>query len=369
MPISSAYSFSQRSLVLARREPVAGVGTRHRVPLVADAARGRCTTTPGSSTTSPPLRLEDVRRQLGGLGVLHRRRGVLGPGVAAVAAPAAVEEAVGARRRRGRDRRPCSRRPSPCPDRGQDRRRARPGSAPGGLGRRLRRSRRRRRSGDHRRGAAAPSTGVKPAGGSRTAPATQPEPGWPPVTVNGIQPAGRAAVVHPPPASRRRSASPAAVVVSAQHRRRPAAQRGSAAIVSGRHRRRAGGPTAASARPAARRGRTGIGLADDADGAVHGALGGPQAPVRVDRPCPRACGSRRGRAGTEPSELPLSPIHPICWPAVTRAPATMPGSEPPRPVVGAVVGAGRVVVHVVHVVLASPRRRGWRRRSRRSGGR
>ena len=136
-------------LVLPRREPVARV-RRHGVPLgadghVADVPRHR------DRRDVAAVAGEDVRRQLGRLGVLHRGRGVLRPGVAAVAAPAAVEEAVRARRRRGRHRHRVVAARLHRPDRRQDR---------AELGRDRRRqlrlerdacSRRRRRSGGRRR--------------------------------------------------------------------------------------------------------------------------------------------------------------------------------------------------------------------------
>ena len=115
-------------LVLPRRQPVAGVRARHRVPLgadgdVADVPRHR------DRRHVAAVAAEDVRGQLGGLGVLHRRRRVLGPGVPAVAAPAAVEEPVGARRRRRRDRHRVVAAGLHRPDRRQDRAELGAGSA------------------------------------------------------------------------------------------------------------------------------------------------------------------------------------------------------------------------------------------------
>ena len=55
--------------------------------------------------------------------------------------------------------------------------------------------------------------------------------------------------------------------------------------------------------------------------------------------------------GTEPSALPLSPIQASSSPAAHPDPGSDAGGEPPRAVVGTVVGARRVVVDVVEVVL------------------
>ena len=93
----------------------------------------------------------------------------------------------------------------------------------------------------------------------------------------------------------------------------------------------------------------GGGLTDGADGAVDGALGGAQAPVRVD-------GDALGGV-----DLDVDVGHRSLGVAAVAHPADLlaggdagalhdAGQEPPRPVVGAVVGAGRVVVHVVRVV-------------------
>ena len=69
----------------------------------------------------PAVAFEDVRRQPRRLGVLHLRRSVTGPAVAAIAVPAAVEEGVRPRRRRRRHLRQIVAAGLHRPDRRQDR--------------------------------------------------------------------------------------------------------------------------------------------------------------------------------------------------------------------------------------------------------
>ena len=84
--------------------PAASAGCRAirpaRCPTRRRPGRGRCTTTPGSSRRRRRCGRGCTRRSSAALASCTSGGASLRPGVAAVAAPAAVEEAVGARRRR-----------------------------------------------------------------------------------------------------------------------------------------------------------------------------------------------------------------------------------------------------------------------------